>query len=268
MRRKSLDLIAIGLIIAVTLSTAVYNILVGVGGFSSWFLPVGVLMVLFIPGYVLTLAILPELDEATTLLLSLGISISMDILGGFVLNYTSWGLQPLTWALWLCTISLPGCIIALYRRRLLTSDVNTKPVFIPLTGYMVISFILTGVLVSAAIVIARYSALESGSHFTQLWTVPGADEEGYTVQVGIHNEESTSLTYNLYAESEAATIEQWTDITLAPGETWTATLSLTEKPDSPISFMLFKSGSPDDAYRTTRLVPATFDKIITPTAWR
>jgi uncharacterized membrane protein len=266
MRLKSLDLIGATVVAAFTLAITVYGIFTGASGFPSWFLPFGILMVLFIPGYVLALAILPQLDRATILLLSLGISISMNIIGGLIINYTPWGLHPFAWAIWLSCISLLGCIIAAHRRSFLSKTESTRSATPRWNWKILGSFLLSTLLIVTAIIIARNSAIEAGTTFTQLWAIPGTNEDGLTIQIGIHNQESNTIHYELFAESQGAIINQWTDIVLAPGETWTMTMPLLEKPKYPITFLLYTADSLDKVYRTVHLVPASFNEIVsTPT---
>jgi uncharacterized membrane protein len=264
MRLKSLDLIGAALIIVLTLVVTFFGLLTGESGFPAWFLPFGILMVLFIPGYVITLAILPHLEWAATLLLSLGISISMVILGGFLLHYTPWGLHPFSWAVWLSAISLPACLVALNRRQLHPQEDSVRTSPLRWNSTVIVSFLMTGIFIVAAIIIARYSAIQSGNTFTQLWAVPGMNEDGFTIQVGIHNEEFVDMEYNLFAESQGRTFNEWNNIKLAPGETWTMTIPLAEKPDSQINFLLYKTSTPGEEYRKVHLAPASFDEGMTP----
>lgn len=262
MRLNSLGLIGAGVIGALTLAITISGILTRASGFPAWFLPFGILMVLFIPGYALTLAILPQLDRATILLISLGISISMSIMGGFILDYTPWGLHPFSWAIWLSCISLLGCIVAAYRRSLLSKAAATRSA-IPRWNWKVIaSFLLASIIIIAAIIIAINSAIQAGTTFTQLWAVPGVDEDGYAIQIGVHNQELNTLHYELFVESQGITINHWTDIVLAPGETWTMSMPLLEKPKYPITFLLYNTDMPDKVFRTVHLVPASFDEIV------
>src|SRR5512136_1855199 len=58
--------------------------------------PLGLVMVLFLPGYTLIAALFPrkdDLDGIERLALSLGLSIAVVPLIGLGLNYTSWGIR-------------------------------------------------------------------------------------------------------------------------------------------------------------------------------
>jgi uncharacterized membrane protein len=70
----------------------------------------GMILVIFLPGFSLTMALFPrkQIDTIERLALSIGLSLAMVAITGLVLNYTPWGirLQPIT-------ISLLGLSIAL-----------------------------------------------------------------------------------------------------------------------------------------------------------
>ena len=264
MRLKSPDLIGAGLIslFTIVVTAIIYSQTPEPAGFPIWFLPFGILMVLFIPGYVLTHAILPQLDRATILLLSLGISVSISAMGGMILHYTARGLHPVSWAIWLSSISLLGCIIAAYRRSRLPKEAVVRSATPRWNWKIIASFLLTGSLIVAAIVIARNSAIRTGTTFTQLWAVPATDADGYAIQIGISNLELQENQYELVAESRGMIINQWTGIQLAPGKTWNISMPLMEKPHDPITFLLYKEDTPYEVYRTVHLVPASFDELI------
>jgi uncharacterized membrane protein len=82
-------------------------------------------MVLFIPGYSLIAALFPgekDIDLIERVALSFGLSIAVVPLTGLVLNYTPWGirLDPILICISIITIGL--CMIAQYRRVLLTPE--------------------------------------------------------------------------------------------------------------------------------------------------
>lgn len=263
MRLKSLGLMGAGLVSLLTIGMAIWGSTIsGLGMFPIWFLPFGLLMVFFVPGYALTLAFLPHLDRFSVLLLSMGISISMSIMGGLVLHYTSWGLHPISWAIWLGCVSLLGCIIAIYRWSRLSKEAVARSIAPRWNWQAAVSFLLTSVLIIAAVIIARNSATQAGTAFTQLWAVPGTDEDGYAIQIGISNREFSTMQFELFVESQGATINQWTDIVLAPGETWTLSMPLMEKPKFPFTFLLYKTDAPDKVYRMVHLAPESFNRLV------
>jgi uncharacterized membrane protein len=79
----------------------------------------GFLTSLYLPGYALIEALYPqraELEELERFALSVGLSLALTPLTGFVLNYTPWGirLDPITVAITFLTLALG--LVAVYRR--------------------------------------------------------------------------------------------------------------------------------------------------------
>ncbi len=262
MRTRSLDLLAAVLVSVLTLAVAFTGSLNEADRIPVWFLPFGILMVLFIPGYVLTLAILPELDRATTLVLSLGLSVSMDILGGLILNSTPRGLHPVSWAAWLSTFSLLACVVAARRRSLIPPAAAAQYASPRWNWRAVAGILLTAAMITTAIVIARTSAMSAGTPVTELWAVPRAAEGGYAAEIGIHNQETATIHYQLYAEYRGTTMNRWTDIVLRPGDSWSTSMPLLDRPQYPITFLLYTTSAPEKAYRIVQLAPASFDELV------
>src|SRR5689334_11645743 len=113
MVRESLDLLCIMLIVAGEF------ILVGSGIASG---PVnvvfGVLLALVLPGYALSAAVfrMRSVRTAERAALTLGISLSVAVLGGLVLDALPSGLETQTWLFLLGGVTVTASVIALWRR--------------------------------------------------------------------------------------------------------------------------------------------------------
>ena len=113
MVRESLDLLCIMLIVAGEF------ILVGSGIASG---PVnivfGVLLALVLPGYALSAAVfrMRSVRTAERAALTLGISLSVAVLGGLVLDALPSGLETQTWLFLLGGVTVIASMIALWRR--------------------------------------------------------------------------------------------------------------------------------------------------------
>ena len=87
------------------------------GSFLRTFL--GLLLVLFLPGYALTGALFPakkDLEGIERALLSLGLSISIVPLMGLGMNYTDWGIREVPILTGLSIFTLLMCGVVYYRR--------------------------------------------------------------------------------------------------------------------------------------------------------
>jgi uncharacterized membrane protein len=79
----------------------------------------GMILVVFLPGYSLTMALFPrsEIDNIERTALSIGLSLAMTAIVGLILNYTPMGisLQPIT--LSLLGISIVLALVGVRRRN-------------------------------------------------------------------------------------------------------------------------------------------------------
>ncbi|BDZ71696.1 DUF1616 domain-containing protein [Methanobacterium petrolearium] len=123
------------LIVALTLFTAAFVL---IPPLNKTFIRtiLGILLVLFIPGYSLIAALFPkwgDLDGIERTALSFGLSIAVTPLIGLGLNYTPWGirLDPILISLTIFTIAM--CIIAYLRRSRLHEQ---ERFFVPIAGFI------------------------------------------------------------------------------------------------------------------------------------
>lgn len=260
MQSKHPDLLVVFIISLLTLILGISGIRSGNIEYETmplWMAPLGILMVLFVPGYAIVSATMPKLGSEKKLLISLGLSISISALGGLVLNMTPWGLTPRMHSLWLSSIALIGIIIAWYQRR--THNHNFEVGVPVLHKENIIIFGLAGYILIGAVLIAYISSRQTETAFTQLWAIPTVTTEGtYEVQIGIRNEEDLSETYNLYIDINGRRLDEWSKIPLKSGDEWTTTISLPEKPSQPIRISLYRIQDPVNVYRWLRISPETF----------
>ncbi|MDD1760072.1 MAG: DUF1616 domain-containing protein, partial [Methanothrix sp.] len=95
------------------------------GGISPVRIPLGLLMVLFLPGYTLIAALFPQkkdLDGIERLALSFGLSIAVVPLIGLGLNYTPWGIRLTPVVISLALFTLAMTAIARWRRQSLLEE--------------------------------------------------------------------------------------------------------------------------------------------------
>jgi uncharacterized membrane protein len=76
-------------------------------------------LVFLAPGYLLIEILTQKREHETTihLLLSIGLSLSIDVLGGFVLNIIPIGLMPITWGLFLSALTVICALLCMVKRR-------------------------------------------------------------------------------------------------------------------------------------------------------
>lgn len=223
-------------------------------------------LVLVVPGYALTLALLPRLrlGAGERLVLSLGLSLALAALGGFVLNWTPWGLRPQPWAVLLALTTLASGAVAGARRAVPArvgvpegrgapgSPVAMHPSSGSRAPLPALLLALATVVAGAAWWTARGGAVQQASAgFTQLWVLPAAGGDALTVRLGVHSREPAPVSYRLRLEVEGALIREWPAVTLDPGEQWeaVATLSPSQGAAGPIKAVLYRADAPATAYR-------------------
>lgn len=238
----------------------------------------GLVFVLFLPGYVLVAALYPrkdDLDLVERLALSLGLSIAVVPLIGLGLNYSPWGirLNPILAFVTLFIVLAAG--VAMYRRLMLPSDEAMGiPVNLALSKWprgrladRLLGLLL--VLALAGLGIGAYFLATSSTgseEFTEFYVLgPGGKTEGYprtvdvgdkfTLILGIVNHEGEEASYRLQVTTAGQLAASLDSLHLANNEKWERPLTLTAtQPGSnqKVEFVLYKgdSGVP---YRTLHL---------------
>src|ERR1700687_2504 len=114
MRSDQRDVVAV---VAVTMGQLI-GVTLGPGIGGPVRVVVGLVFVLFAPGYALVLAGWPARRPhwPERLVLSLGLSFAVEALSGLLLNLTGPGLRPETWTALLAPITLVACLVGLARR--------------------------------------------------------------------------------------------------------------------------------------------------------
>lgn len=223
-------------------------------------------LVLILPGYALTSALFYRIgfDGIERLVLSLGLSLVIGILGGLALNLTSFGLHAGTWAIFLGTITLVSCTVELVRRSFEAKVLFSAPIDRPpgssgirgicLTLWQGLLFGLAALIVCVAVVMSTIGA-EQQPHpgFTQLWILPASGAlSKSSVLVGVRNMEKMAMQYRLDVNEDGKIIELWASIGLQPGENWEVTLALLQAQQtgkSRVEAMLYRADTPRIMYR-------------------
>ncbi|MBI3739649.1 MAG: DUF1616 domain-containing protein [Chloroflexi bacterium] len=236
-----------------------------VNSLSLWFAPIGILLALFLPGYALAVGLFPQFDGAAVFLLSIGLSLVVDVLGGLFLNFTPWGLQPISWAILLGGVAIIGSFNTVIRRRArLASEPELEAISPPWSARVVVLFGIALVIVVLTISLTLNDT-KGNEAFTQLWAIPSSEDGFYAINIGVSNHEGRTMHYELYIEEGGARLQDFPDIALIPGETWTNILQLDEHPQDVINIYLYRLGNTQDPYRAVRISPISFDYVMTPT---
>ncbi len=248
----------------------------------------GILLVLFLPGYALTGAIFPskkDLEGIERAVISLGLSIAIVPIMGLVLNYTIWGIQEITLLTSLSVFILLMCAIAYHRRSLLPEEeafeVPFKAFFLRMkTEIMIkpkskIDRVLAVLLVLSTLASVVGLAHIIGNpkereHFTEFYIL-GANKtaDSYptdlvlgktkTVIIGIVNHEYRPVDYTMEMRLENKSLplpEDQKQISLAHNMSWIEPVTFTppfKGSNMKLEFLLFNETEKQTPYRNLHL---------------
>jgi uncharacterized membrane protein len=244
----------------------------------------GLLMVLFVPGYSLIAALFPkkqDLDGIERLALSFGLSIAVVPLIGLGLNYTPWGIRLTPVVISLAIFTILMSLAARQRRLSLPEEErfslefrknvdSLKREFVAedktrldraLTVLLVLSILLSIVALVYVIVTPK-----QGEKFTEFYILgPGGKAYDYptnvttgnksTVIVGVVNHEYALVNYTLQLNLNNSTFLA-RDLALAHNQTWEQPISyaLNKTGDGQkLQFLLYKEGNFTVPYRDLHL---------------
>ena len=247
-------------------------------------IPLGLVMVLFVPGYSLIAALFPrmnDLDGIERVALSFGLSIAVVPLIGLGLNYTPWGIRltPVVVSLALFTLAMAAA--AHWRRSRLPSEERLAIHFrenMSLLKQGILTeekgrldkaltiILVTTIMMSIAALVYVIVTPKQGEKFTEFYILgPGGKAYDYptevqagnksTVIVGIVNHEYALVNYSLQMNLNNTTI-QWRNLTLQQNQTWQEPVSyvLTKTGDQQkLEFFLYKDGNNTAPYRDLHL---------------
>jgi uncharacterized membrane protein len=226
----------------------------------------GVLFLLFFPGYTLIAALFPRKDSFNAVervVLSFALSIAVVPLIGLVLNYTPWGIKLAPITVSVAIFIFATSIIALFRRRSLPEGERFEPRFhmkLPqwkkqtrldkaLSAILILSIL--GAIGALVYVVALPRAEEPFTEFYMLGPEGMAEDypqelvlgEQAEVTLGIINHEHQDDDYNIEVKLDGENVQGIGPISLAHEEEWQEKLTLVPAKageDQKVEFLLYK----------------------------
>ena len=255
------------LLVAILISVAL--VILAIVGEGPVRIALGLIFVLFIPGYTLVTALFPKRDSLGAIertALSFGISIAVVSLIAFIMNYTPWGigLYPIMIPLLIFIVVTAG--VAWFRRQRLPPEQRFEPRFhLGLLRFWRfpnrLDRVLSGVLIVAILAVIGMLVFVAQSprveeKFTEFYIL---DSEGKTenypdvvisgeetqVTIGIVNREQEVTDYIIKIYIKEQKIEEVGTITLAHEQKWEQLVSFVPTKvgeDQEVEFMLYKTG--------------------------
>jgi uncharacterized membrane protein len=192
--------------------------------------------------------------------LSIGLSITCDILGGFLLNLFPIGLTTTSWLTFFGIFTLLlALVVVLQRLQQRQNWQSSSPRFsrIQLSLSQLLLFGLAGIIVVFSILFSIRSATQQPyPGFTQLWLLPPAQRESScVVQLGVQNFEGTDVTYRVTMQVNGVSRVTWVPVALAPQQTWNRSIpiafdSTTKIPSKfVVEVQLYRMNNPTVVYR-------------------
>ena len=257
-------------------------------------------MVFFVPGYMLTEILTHRrgLNVLHRLTLSLGLSLSIDIFGGFLLNVLPIGLHTQSWIVLLSCSTLVFALAVLYLRRgmiLVERDrqrvvpiERDRQQTVPMGGQgdrkglpytsrsmfwggvrsgIVFAFALALVVLSL-LYAARGVAEQPRPGFTQLWMLPSSHTTQHcVVHIGIRSFENGSVTYHAAMTINRRQTMSWSALVLAPSQVWERSIAVTPttKKAMFVEVRLYRNDKPTVMYREVHMtlhVESNIQKVL------
>jgi uncharacterized membrane protein len=257
MKQRSIDILAV-IVLTIVAVTLVFTV-------TPANMPVRILalpLVLVLPGYALTSAFVAKRAFGITerLVFSLGLSLVLVILGGFVLNLIPSGLHSGSWAILLGCITLGASVVTLVRRRGQGKSTSSMLEFnnLGFTFRQGLLLSLATVIVGGAIAVSIIGAeRQPYAGFTQLWILPasGANAKN-SVLLGVKNMENTNMNYLLDVNVDGKLVKMWRSIDLQSNGNWQVTLVIPQAKHGSstlVEAMLYRADAPTKVYRHVEL---------------
>jgi uncharacterized membrane protein len=216
------------------------------------------LLALVLPGSALVAAFFPlrSLGDAERLLFSVGLSLTIAVIGGLALNALPGGLQPGWWVALLVGTTVLACAIALVRRHDSTAWPSFTAAFRGADRFFSGSVLLVAaalVAVTAVLLAADAAATPPSAGVTQLWMLPSDAADQSTVGLGVRNLEHETMRYRLVITVNGKVADDWPAIDLAPGETWQITRQVRVADTGNAVALLYRADDPATVYRRVAL---------------
>jgi uncharacterized membrane protein len=208
-------------------------------------------LVLVVPGYALVAALFPArtLDTPERLLFSVGGSLAITIIGGFLLHLSPWGLRADSWVVLLSGMTCGAAVVALRRRphRSTGATERGRSYLNPGQGILLS---LAGLVVVTTLGIARIPApAQEAQGYSLLWMLPDQGRR-QVVRIGISSQEFAVARYRLQIKQDGRIVQEWTPLELKPGTQWDTTVRLpAQRPGSHTEALLYRLDAPNTVYR-------------------
>lgn len=219
----------------------------------------GLPLVLFLPGYAILRAALPEARSTLAgAAFAIGLSIVVTVFAGLALHSLR-AMNHVGWAFALCVITVVASCVACFRSRPIVA--NKARYWPRLRRRQALMLICAAVIATGAVVLARQGALARREFaYTEFWMVP-TPQVGGSVTIGFKNAEERPSSYDVEVMLDDKVIAVWNSIPLQTGHSWTTELAipLGHSGAKKAEAWLFKNGDRGLIYRRVWLAATLKD---------
>jgi uncharacterized membrane protein len=218
-------------------------------------------LTLFLPGYALVAVSFGagELALPKRLVLSVGVSLIVLVLGTLLLNVFPFGIRTASWAILLAVVVLAACRGAALRRDRPRPRRQRQPLLagVRLSGGSVALLAAAVLIAGAALVLAQKPvSAKDAEGFTALWMLP-TDAREDAVRVGVLSSEQDPASYRLEVKVKGSPPRMYR-VNLDPGEeeSFEVEVPRTAGGRAHVVASLYRAGKPQRLFRrVTRWLP-------------
>jgi uncharacterized membrane protein len=214
--------------------------------------------VLVVPGCMLAYALFgSQLDGFERIALTIGLSLTILILGGLLLNLFPPGLNNTTWLAYIVIVTALATWMMIVRGS--WNGIRWKPPIWHTKGLARLGILCGSLVITVGAVAFDIAGAKDqpATRFTQLWMV--SSQTGSSIRVGISNDERSTMTYHLRLHLGRRTLVDWQTIHLAGAQTWARTVKMPvqfARGHLPVSAALYRGEVSSTPYRTVSVYPA------------
>ena len=251
MRLKNIDLMVILTIVAANIVCVFLSIHVTAIGVA-----LALPLVFLFPGYVVTevLSYKRPLNTTYRAILSIGLSLAIDILSGFLLNLFPLGLRAVSWIVLLGLLTvICSLLLAFLRRGAPVNERRISAIRFRLHEYALVVLAVLIIVLSLQYA-AQGVAQQPHQGFTQLWLLPPQTAKSCTLRLGVRSFESTSTTYVVMTRENGKQVDVQSSIVLAPQQEWDSVIAIPATTGVSVEVSLYRANRPGAVYRDVHMI--------------
>lgn len=218
----------------------------------------GLPLTLFLPGYAIVAVAFgsSELALPKRAMLSVGVSLTVLVLGALLLNVFPFGIRTASWAVLLAVVVIAACRGAALRRGPAGRQRRRRTSFRPAWGSVALLAAAVVVAIAALALAQKPLPAKNAEGFTVLWMLP-TDSREKAVAIGVESNEQDPASYRLEVKLGENSQSRSYRVRLDPGEERVFEVAVPSKPGrtTHVVASLYRDGRAQLYRRVTRWLP-------------